>query len=251
MTTAPTAAGTAASAMTLLEQMTDGLANNLANVNTPGFQSIVMQLQGGPPVNVSRASDAGVAGVGTLAGMPVGLWVAVDQRPGAVQLTGNPLDLALTGPGYFLVNSPTGPALTRDGAFRLDGAGQIVTARGDPVLGTNGPIVVPAGAKVIRVGEDGTVSADGAAVAQLRFAAPPDPTAMVPLGGGLYQSTAPIAPATTPPHVAQGSLEMSNASSIEGMVQLITILRAYQQLADAMKMDDTTKTLATQNVGQV
>jgi len=246
-----TAAGAAASAMTLLEQMTDGLANNLANVDTPGFQSIVMQLQGGPPVQVARASDAGVAGVGTLEGMPVSLAVAVDQRPGAVQPTGNPLDLSLGGPGYFLVNSPTGPALTRDGAFHLNAAGQIATASGDPVLGTNGPIVVPSGAKTIQVGEDGTVTVDGSAVGQLRLAAAPDPTAMVPLGGGLYQSTTPILPATTPPRVVQGSLEMSNASSIEGMVQLITILRAYEQLADAVKTDDSTKTLATQSVGQV
>jgi len=246
-----TAAGAASNAMTLFEQMTDVIANNLANVDTPGFQAIVMNVMSGASNTVLRASDEGVTPVGTVAGMPETVAESVDTRPGAMTSTGNPLDLMLEGPGYWVIGAPSGAALTRDGSFRLDGTGRIVTASGDTVLGTNGPIIVPQGARAITVGADGTVTADGLAVGQLRIAAAPDAGSLTPLGGALYQTTAPITPSATPPRVVQGSLEMSNVSSVQEMVHLITVLRVYQQFAQALNIDDSTKNLASQSVGQV
>jgi len=249
---ATTASGATSGAINMLQQMTDIVANNLSNVNTPGFQSMMMTVMGGQPSEMMRASDDGLAPIGAVEGMPAGLVVSVNQQPGIVQPTGNPLDLALSGPGYWVVaTGPTGAALTRSGSFRLDASNQIVTANGDPVMGANGPIIIPQNTKVISVASDGTVSSDKVPVGQFRFAAPPAPLSLVPLGGGLYQSTAPIVPPTTPPTVAQGALELSNVSSVDQMVRLITILRVYQELTQALQTDDQTKNLATQNVGLV
>lgn len=247
-----TAAGAAGNSINMLEQMTDIVANNLSNVNTPGFQSMIMTVMGGQPTEMLRSSDDGVTSVGTVEGMPQGLVVSVNQQAGTMQPTGNPLDLALSGPGYFVVaTGPSGVALTRSGSFRVDTTGQIVTGNGDPVMGANGPILIPQNTQKITVASDGTVSADNVAVGQFQFAAPPAPLSIVPLGGALYQSTAPIVPPTTPPSVIQGSLEMSNVSSVDQMVRLITVLRVYQELTQGLQMDNETKNLATQNVGLV
>ncbi len=249
--TGTTAANAAASSMALLEQMTEIVANNLANADTPGFQAMVAEVTGGPAVAMLRSSDAGTAPLGSVEGTPETITAAVDERPGTVRPTGNPLDLALDGPGYWEIATTTGVALTRNGAFQVDGTGRVVTASGDAVMGTGGPIIIPPGTHSIVIASDGTVSADGSVVGQFQIAASPAPTALVPFGGGLYRSTTPIVAAATQARVVQGALETSNVSSVQEMVRLITILRTYQSATQALNLDDATKTLSSQTVGEV
>jgi flagellar basal-body rod protein FlgF len=247
-----TTAEAAAQSMIVLQRVTDVLANNVANANTPGFEQVVTQVTGDLPRDMFRADGQGVVPLGALQGLPGPIAHAVDPRPGVVTQTGNPLDLALDGPGYWTVRSPAGTALTRNGRFHLDPQGQLVTGAGLPVLGVNGaPIVIPAGTASIQVAADGTVSADGTVVGQLLIVAPPDPRTLVPLGGGLYQAPASSAAAPGTTTVAQGAVEGSNVSLVVAMTQLIEVLRAYESAQHVMQVDDSLSTLAAETVGAV
>ncbi len=120
----------------------DRVALNLANVSTPGYRREVVAAS--PFVEVldaasqSRASRPGIAIDDPRA--PGRLQVLTDTRPGAIQVTGQPLDVALGGDGFFEVVTEAGPAYTRQGSFRVDASGRLVTAQGHPVMGRNGEI---------------------------------------------------------------------------------------------------------------
>lgn len=242
----------AAQSMLVLQRVTDVLANNVANADTPGFRQVVVEVTGGVPRDVLRTEGQAAVSVGTLGGPPSAIVHAVDPRPGTVARTGNPLDLAIDGPGYWTVATSAGTALTRNGRFHLDPQGRLVTGSGFPVLGVDGaPITIPPGTASIRAAADGTVSADGAAVGQLRIAGPPDPRALVPLGGGLYQAPGWTASAPGTASVVQGAVEGSNVSLVTEMTRLIEVLRAYESAQQAMQVDDGLSTLAAQTVGAV
>src|SRR5579875_2162217 len=141
----------------------DTLANNLANLNTAGFRgrhntfSSVLGEHGKHQLSLVNqdANDYGV-----LSG------TRLDTTQGVLQPTGNPLDVAIEGPGYFPVQTATGTAYTRAGNFRVSANHQLVTAEGDPVLGENGPITI-LGAPV-SIGSDGAISVNGALAGKLK-----------------------------------------------------------------------------------
>src|SRR5271156_749018 len=138
-------------------QALDVLANNLANVNTTGFRAqhefyraVTAGLGQQPLTALNQAiNNFGVAGGST-----------VDERQGSLASTGNNLDLAMSGPGYFSVQTPAGIRYTRNGSFHVTASGEIVNDSEDPVLGPGGPIQLPPGE--IAISEDGTVSVAGA-----------------------------------------------------------------------------------------
>jgi flagellar basal-body rod protein FlgF len=244
-----TASEAASQAMTMLNQMTSIIAQNVANANTSGFRQTLASVAGGDPSQVFMSAGGAAVPLGELEGAPASLSTVVDPRPGPINHTGNPLDLAIDGAGYFTVLTPQGPAYTRDGHFHLDGTGQIVTNGGDAVAGTNGPLVVPAGTAEVSVASDGTVTAGGTAIGTLQIVTPPDPQAVTPLGNGLYQISG--TPGTSTADVVAGALEGSNVSVVEEMAHLITVMRAYEGAQQVMQLDDTTKTLSSQSVGSV
>src|ERR1700691_4866591 len=133
------------------------IANNLSNVSTAGFRashnifSSLLATTGNSPLSVLNqdANDYGV-----LSG------TQLDTSQGALVKTGNDLDLAMEGPGYFAVQTATGPVYTRGGNFRVSPQGLLITAAGDPVLGDNGPITIVG--QPISISDDGTISANGA-----------------------------------------------------------------------------------------
>lgn len=243
-----TAAEAAAQAMAMLDQITQIIAHNVANANTTGFKQTLAEVAAGDPTQIYRAAGGGAVPLGTLQGLPAGMHAVVDPRPGAITPTGNPLDVALDGPGFITVLTPDGPAYTRNGHFHLDGAGQIVTDAGAAVAGANGPIVVPSGA-VPSVAPDGTVSAGGTSVGQLQLVSADDPRSVTPLGDGLYQIAG--TPGAGTARVVPGALEGSNVSVIQEMTHLIATLRAYGSAQQVMQVEDSTQNLAAQSVGQV
>jgi len=207
------------------------IANNVANINTtgyraqlPSFESLLVEGRNSAPSNGwSRLVNQFAVLNGT----------RLDLTEGNLQRTGNPLDLALDGPGFFAVQTKAGVLYTRDGNFQLSAKGQLTTAAGDAVLGTAGPINVPGNAQ-IAIGPDGTISVAGAVTGKLRlveFA----PGAQVSAVGGQYY----FAPATaTPPavhtRIRDGMLESSNVNPVAAVVALITAQRQSEMVGRAM-----------------
>lgn len=231
----------------------DVIANNLANVNTHGFKRSKIEFQD-LLYQTNRAAGADAGGGNTL---PTGLQVGHGSKVvttakvftlGELTQTGEKLDVAITGDGFFQVNLEDGQSkgYTRDGAFKLDSNGNVVTNDGLRVQGIQ---AVPAGTTSITISSNGTVTADGAAgksalgrLQLFRFA---NPSGLDSLGRNLYkENTASGAAEAGNPgengfgQVAQGYLEMSNVKVVEEMVNLIMAQRAYEVNSKAVQAAD-------------
>ncbi|HTS05830.1 MAG TPA: flagellar basal-body rod protein FlgF [Candidatus Eisenbacteria bacterium] len=209
------------------------VANNLANLDTAGYRgqrATFRSLLAGHnplwnPVNTA-INNYGVLGAG-----------ATDLESGSLTATGNPLDLAVAGKGFFVVQSSGGTLYTRNGGFHRTLDGRLVTAAGDPVLGEDGPIQLPNG--VFAVAADGTISVDGAIAARLRIAEFAPNTELAAAGKALYAApTGSELPAASS-SIRQGMIEQSNVSPVEGGVQLITIQRNAEMMQRALSVFDS------------
>jgi flagellar basal-body rod protein FlgG len=155
-------------------------------------------------------------------------------EPGALKGTGNPLDIAIRGEGFFRVETLRGERLTRNGQFRISPEGGLLTQAGDPVLGSGGtPVQIPPGGTP-SIAEDGTITIDGEVVGKLGFVKVTSPESLRKEGATLYR----VDPANVIPGddvtVLQGFVEESNANAIEIMVELIGVQRSYEALQKTM-----------------
>jgi len=220
----------------------DRVALNLANAQTTGYKREVLAPAGFAQSLAAASSEAGVRG-------PAPLAVHVDQRAGTLRATGASLDVALTGPGWFEVQTDHGVAYTRQGDFRVDAQGRLVTQSGQPVMGTSGEIQLPHAHPVIdaqgRVFE-GTLPGAAPAVggnqpiAQLKVVQFADKAPVQRLGNGLVAVTGEVlASVDGTTEVKQGYLENSNVSSMQEMVQLMATMRHFESMQKAaMGYDD-------------
>jgi flagellar basal-body rod protein FlgF len=234
-----------------LQRSVDIIANNIANSSTTGFKR--------EGIAFETAMKKAAGGGGSLGGTSYVYDKATyrDMSPGTISATGNPLDLALQSPGYFEIQTPQGTQYTRDGAFRTDSQGQIVTSTGMPVLGDSGqPIVLPDDARNITVSGDGFVTAQsgtGALRAQLgklgvvTFA---NDEQVVPAGNDMLTTTQTPVPATGNP-IIQGSIENSNVKPISEITDLIAIQRAYEQSTNIVGNENSRLTNAINVLSQV
>jgi flagellar basal-body rod protein FlgF len=210
---------TAVSGAVAQSQALDVVANNVANAGTAGFRAERASFQ--EALGKATGQDqhfVGVKGGGT------------DQTAGRLVDTGNPLDLAIDGDGYFGVNTPQGPRYTRAGNFRLDQEGRIVTADGLAVRQKGGgQVTVPPDAAEISVSPDGTVSADGQVVGMIEVVRFTSGT-LVREGASLYAPRGPLAVAGDPPQVVAGALEEGNFNVVRGMIDLVKVSRVYEAL---------------------
>jgi flagellar basal-body rod protein FlgF len=210
------------------------VANNLANLGTAGYleqQATFRSLVAGRSTVGWNPVNAAVNDFGVLGGS------RVDMTSGSLTATGNPLDLAVAGQGFFVVQSTSGPLYTRNGGFHRTADGQLMTAQGEPVLGEQGPISLPDGA--VTVSADGTISVDGAVVGQLRLAEFSPDTSLSAVGNALYSAPEGSALPATSSSIRQGMLEESNVSAVEGMVELITIQRNAEMMQRALTLFDS------------
>lgn len=209
----------------------DVLANNLANLNTAGFKPSVPDVRQRDP---ARAED-GVwhldsdlllerLGAGVV---PAQTRVAFTQGP--IETTGNDLDLAIEGAGFFAVLDGDSTALTRDGRLALDSAGRLVqAASGRAVLGAGGQaITLPTDARV-QVASDGTINADGEPIGALRFVEVPDTSALIKKGDGLFSLDAVPAQALRPAggRIVAGAVEGSSVNEIRALMEIQDAARA-------------------------
>ncbi|MGM0424454.1 MAG: flagellar basal-body rod protein FlgG [Thermodesulfobacteriota bacterium] len=243
---------TAASGMAAQQLNIDTTANNLSNVNTVSFKQSRAEFEDLMYQTLNIAGRENQAG-NTL---PTGLQVGMGVKPasahkffeqGDFQNTGNPLDLAIEGDGFFQVEVNGDLAYTRAGNFKLDQDGQVVTSKGNPL---QPPFNVPPEAENIEVTSDGRISALNDAGEELAGADIPvytfvNPAGLNSIGGNLYLETeASGAPQEEIPGennagtIEQGFLEMSNVELVEEMVKMITAQRAYESNSKAITSSD-------------
>jgi flagellar basal-body rod protein FlgF len=227
-------------------QALDTAANNLANVSTVGFRAARESFsgvlaQGLMPSGYGAVADGdsqvgeSVNGFGVLGG------TAADFGQGPLVSTSNPLDFALTGAGFFAIQTKQGVRYTRDGSFLKSPAGVLTTKEGEPVLDTTGkPIVLPAG-KVV-VGADGTVSvltdAGGGVVAKLGIFNFVSPDGLSAEGANRFVAAEGETPVASQATVLQGSVESSNQDTVHGTMQLILIERQAEMMQKALTVFD-------------
>lgn len=241
--------GLYSSANGLLAESTrnDTIAANLAGLSVPGFRRDIATVSAlGPTLDyLAGGASAGLAGPSALLDSAI----SVDLQPGAVRTTGNRLDLALEGPGYFAVQTTGGEAYTRGGAFRLDAAGRLVTAAGDPVLGAAGAIVLRGGQVEVR--ENGEVLVDGARVDRLKLMDFTPGAQVAKLGRGLLKLSAGAAQPAGAAQVRQGYLEEANVNAVSELAAMIASLRAFEASQRALQATDQTLEKAIGEVGRV
>ena len=251
---------TAASGALVAQSAVDTIANNLANVDTAGFKRTLLQVQSQPERDVYRiqtdpATNGGVATRTRIGALGSGAQVydtPADYAQGTIAATGNDLDVALSGPGFFAVREGNGNVrYTRDGAFLRDQNGFLTAQNGDRVLGRNAtPIVLPASGKV-QIGRDGAVSVDGRAYDQLGVVEFTNPAALRPEGANRFVDTgAAGVRAATNTTALQGSLEKSNADVIRSMVDLIANERWFDANEKSIQTQDDAVGQAITTVGR-
>jgi flagellar basal body rod protein FlgG len=203
------------------------VADNIANVNTTGFKaSRTTQDDFELQIMNSLGPEIGVLGMGTTAS-----GLKIDTSQGALEQTGVPTDMAISGDGLFVVRTGSGVAYTRDGNFELDATGKLVTEQGFPVLDTAGHDITPGGN--FTVGKDGTVSGTGQRIALVGW----PPGGVTRLGQNLYAAGGTLTPG--PGIINQGMIEHSNTDLGLEMTDMISIQRSFQMSSRAMSIQDS------------
>lgn len=211
------------------------IANNLANVNTPGFRADLYQAQ---TMYVEVGEGLSSFGQSFTTQNPT----AVDFTPGSLMSTGRDLDVAIDGNGWFAVRDSSGAeAYTKAGSLRVNANGQLVDLSGKSVMGNGGPISIPP-AKSIDIGSDGTISivplgadAKSATVVDRIKMVTLDKNNIVKNAEGLFQlKTGGIAPADNNIKLVSGMLEGSNVQAVEQMVAMINAGRDFETHMDLL-----------------
>ena len=168
-----------------------------------------------------------------------------------MQATGAPLDLAIQGPGFFVVETAHGERLTRGGPMQINAEHELADRSGNIVLGESGPIAIPPGTSHLVIDSSGAVMANGKQVARLRVDQAPSVSTLQHDTNGLFIPTTAV---TTVPAaqrtVRQGMIEQSNVSSIGSMVDMIAIQRAYANVQKVLTTMDAAREIATSEIGK-
>lgn len=242
------------SRQTILERQLDVVANNIANVNTSGFKADTSlfeeYLMPGAHEDNFVGSDRRLSYVqdrGTFR----------DLSQGPVAETKNPLDLAISGNGFLVVQTAAGERYTRDGGLQLNNQGQLVTAAGDPVLGGSGPIVLQPTDHDVNVSPDGTITVvegtgrTDSVRGKLRLVSFADAQRLLKEGSNLYSASDGAAQADTKSQVQQGYLEKSNVNAVAEMSRMIEVTRAYTQIATMLQQESDLHKSAIEKLADV
>jgi flagellar basal-body rod protein FlgF len=218
----------AASGMRSRMESLDMLANNLANASAPGFKA---DREFYSTYLAAEAAESPGGDTGSV--MPVIERQWTDFSQGSLTTTGNPLDVALRGKGFFVATSSGGPLLTRDGSFRLSPQGDLETQEGFKVRGQDGNPIQVDPSKQIEITPEGEVRQDGQVTASLDVVDIKDPSALSKHGLNYFQCSPNLMTPVTDAQMQQGSLESSNLQPAESAVRLISVMRQFEMLQKA------------------
>jgi flagellar basal-body rod protein FlgF len=233
----------------------DIIANNIANLDTTGFKADNASFS---EYLMPRASDGQFPGSDRRISFVQDRASWIDFSPGAIERTGNPLNVAIDGPGYLVVQTPNGQRYTRNGALSTNATGQLVTTEGFPVLGSSGPItfqntdhdvsISPSGIVTVR---EGSSTAD-APRGQLQLVAFDQPHLLQKDGGSTFNAPTGVNANPAPPttHLVQGTLERSNVNAVAEMARMIQITRSYSDIAAILQQQGDQRRNALQQLSQ-
>ena len=221
----------------------DVVSNNLANANTAGFKQDRLAFQS------LLANNAPAAAQGDSPVM-AGERFYTDFSQGPLKQTGNSMDLAIEGDGFFVVQTASGPAYTRQGNFSRNAGGRLVNADGLEVQGAGGPITINGSSVDINV--RGEISVDGVRVGALQIVDFPQPYALQKIGSSLFVPAAQVAPQPAAnARVSQGFVENSNVSVIKEMVQMIETSRYFETCQRVVQNYDNMTSKAANELGKI
>lgn len=226
-------AAIALSRQTVLWRNMDVIANNLANMNTTGykterlmFAAHLVKSRGGARLTGER--HAYVRDIASVR----------DTREGAIAKTGSPLDLAIRGKGFFVVETDEGERYTRNGRFQLDSKGQLVNQQGHPVLSQGGqPIFFSPADNDIDIAADGTISTENGEIGRLWVVEFENEQALTQIEAGLFKTSADPEDVDEP-KIIQGALEGSNVQPIIEMTRMISVQRSYNSVSKIIDTED-------------
>jgi flagellar basal-body rod protein FlgG len=233
----------AAAGMAAQQEQLDAIANDLANVSSTGYQSERVGFKDLLYNAVDVAGSETDIGAGASAQV-----IGRSQVQGTIKETGDPLNLAIEGPGYFQVKLANGQVgLTRDGAFGLDAGGSLVGPEGSQL---EPPIKLPAGvsASQVKIAPDGTVTAGKRAIGQIKLMTVASPDHLLAYSSGVFTPTAASgAPqAAASGRIHQGALEGSNVDMAKEMAAMVSTQRAFQMSSTAIQTESQMMSIANQ-----
>jgi flagellar basal-body rod protein FlgF len=197
------------------------ISNNLANVGTVGFKR---QLAVSPSFDQQMAQAGGIPASGHAAAI---LTAYTDRSAGTLTHTGDPLDLAIEGDAYFVIDTGLQEAYTRQGTFRLDAGGQLVTTSGQKVVTTEGDVRLTSPAPTIDA--QGNIRDNGAVIGQLKIVTVNNPQTLLESGNGLYTATdSTVAVPSETARVRQGYTEAANVVTMNEMIKMIEAVRHFE-----------------------
>jgi flagellar basal-body rod protein FlgF len=245
------------SRQTTLQRELEVVANNIANVNTTGFKAdgavFAEYLQTGARGEQFPNSDRRVSFVQDRL-----TWHDLSQ--GAMQQTGSPLDVAIDGNAFLVVQTPRGERYTRNGALQINASGQLVTSAGDPVLGDNGPITFNTNDSDITIATDGTIRVretrdplSDTGRGKLRLASFDNPQVLQKDGNTGFRVPAGVQPNEAPQgtRILQGSVEKSNVRSVVEMTRMIELTRAYSDVANILQQQGDLRRTSIEKLAEV
>lgn len=239
-----------------LERELDVVANNIANINTSGFKTdgAVFEEFISPTARAENflGADRRVSFVQDRA-----TWIDLSQGP--LERTNNPLDIAVNGKGFLVVQTPGGERYTRNGAMQINNAGELVTSEGYQVLGEAGPITFQPKDRNISISEDGTISArEGnnsqteSQRGQLRLVSFDQPGRLQKDGSSTFKAPANLTPqADKLSRVVQGTIEKSNVRSVMEMTRMIEVTRSYTHIANILSQQADLRRTAIEKLSEV
>lgn len=243
------------------EHRMNAIANNLANINTVGYKRDAMAFR---DTFVMFAHDQIMEPIAHTrseklfpephhAARPRLAVSQTDFEQGGLKGTGGPLDLAISGDGFFKIRTPQGDFYSRNGHFRLDAEGTLITEQGFQVLGDGGEIVIPPGISNLTIAEDGRIFGDGLELGQIGLVSVEDPGVnLEKMGGNLFKARndAELAEEVAEGAMFQGFLEMPNVDVVYEMVNMIEAQRQFEAYQKVMQTSDSIDREATNKVGK-
>ncbi len=240
----------------------EAISNNLANVNTAGYKKQVASFQNNISfqnalLDASKVVPESPSAKSTKPLTPesvmtqVSVSIQSDDSPGFLQTTGSQNDIAISGNGFFSIQTQNGEKYSRSGAFFINSEGKLSTANGDLVLGTNGPIDIPKDNKFI-VTTNGTILSNGKEVAKLKIVTidpaqvKRDGLSLVDAGG----TATTVDPETAGISIQQGVIEQSNVNAVAEMMQMILVTRLFEANQKVIQVQDATLDKVVNEVGR-